>query len=88
MVVLSLPVSGQFKQTYRNLTNELSKQNTSGVPKTIRDNVILTLGNMLEQAEFFSELFDKARTVLHRLQCIERYVREIKTETKNLSIKL
>ena len=43
---------------------------------------------MLEQAEFFSELFDKARNVSHRLQCIERYVREIKTETKNLSIEL
>jgi len=68
--------------------NELSKQNTSGAPKTIRDNVILTLGNTLEQVEFFAELFDKARTILHHPQCIERYVREIKTETKNLSIEL
>jgi len=65
--------------------SELRKQNTSGAPKVVKDNVLSTLGTALQQAEYFVELLHNARTVLDCLQCLERDVREIKIETKNLS---
>ena len=47
-----------------------------------------TLAKALNDGEFFAEIYHKARTVGHRLQCVERDIHEIKTETKNLATAL
>lgn len=66
----------------------LQTQNTTGAPKAIKDKVLQTLGTAVEQMEYFAETFDKTRTVWHRLQCMEREIMEIKTETRNLTTAL
>src|SRR5579859_8059029 len=77
-------IQADIKKAHR----ELRYQNTSGAPKVIKDNVLSTLGSALQQAEYFCELLGNARTVMDCLQSLERDVREIKTETKNLSAAL
>jgi len=62
----------------------LKSQNTTGAPKVIKDNTIMKLEQLIQWMESFTKSLSKARSVAHRLQCIERDIREIKTTTKDI----
>jgi hypothetical protein len=64
--------------------DELKTQNTSGAPLSIRDNVIKKLETTLKWMKWFEESLEKTRTVTHRFQSIEREIREIKADTKEI----
>jgi hypothetical protein len=79
-----LPIPARLQEA----TDQLRKQNTTGAPKVIKDNVLRELGTILQWMQDFAQSLEKARTVSHRFQCIEREILEVKTETKNLSTTL
>lgn len=79
-----LPIPARLQEA----TDQLRKQNTTGAPKVIKDNVLRELETVLQWMRYFAQSLDKARTVSHRFQCIEREILEVKTETKNLSTTL
>ena len=62
----------------------LKSQNTTGALKVIKDNIIKKLEQLIQWMESFTKSLSKARSVAHRLQCIERDIREIKTTTKDI----
>ena len=64
--------------------DELKTQNTTGAPKVIKNNVVERMERVLRWMNGFARSLDKARTVGHRLQCIECDVREIKATTEEI----
>lgn len=71
-------------QKVQEAVNALRKQHTTGAPKTIKDEVIQTLEIALQWMANFTGTLNKARTISHRLQCIEREVLGVKAELRNL----
>ena len=62
----------------------LKSQCTTGAPKAIKDNIIKKLEQLIQWMESFTKSLSEARSVAHRLQCIERDIREFKTTTKDI----
>jgi len=71
-------------QKVQEAVNALRKQHTTGAPKIIKDDVIPTLEIALVWMANFTNALNKARTISHRLQCIERAALTVKAELKNL----
>jgi len=65
----------------------LKSQNTTGAPKVIKDEVIEKMEQLIRWMGDFGKALNKARTVSHRLQCIERDTRETKTWAQQIAAK-
>ena len=65
----------------------LKTQNTTGAPKFIKDKVIEKMEQLIQWMDEFTKALNKARTVSHRLQCIEHDTREAKTWAQQIAAK-
>ena len=65
----------------------LKSQNTTGALKVIKDEVIEKMEQLIRWMSDFGKVLNKARTVSHRLQYIERDTRETKTWAQQIAAK-